>query len=105
MDYGLPYAYVSSMQIMLLLLTCENVIQCLRPALLDIRKMCYQISDTNLFRMEKKHTYTLQEFQDTLFKQQEVQLYIHVKMVQMVDIYVHAHISVLYIFVFVLSNP
>ncbi|KAG7241317.1 hypothetical protein INR49_025751, partial [Caranx melampygus] len=45
--------------------------QCLRPALLDIRKMCYQISDTNLFRTEKKHTYTLQEFQDTLFKQQQ----------------------------------
>uniref|UniRef100_A0A3B4T6A4 Dynein axonemal heavy chain 6 n=1 Tax=Seriola dumerili TaxID=41447 RepID=A0A3B4T6A4_SERDU len=43
----------------------------LSPALLDIRKMCYQISDTGLFRMEKKHTYTLQEFQDTLFKQQQ----------------------------------
>ncbi|XP_023277881.1 dynein heavy chain 6, axonemal [Seriola lalandi dorsalis] len=43
----------------------------LSPALIDIRKMCYQISDTGLFRMEKKHTYTLQEFQDTLFKQQQ----------------------------------
>lgn len=70
MDYGIPYAYVSSMG-MMLLLTYANVIQCLGPALLDIRKMCCQIGETNLFRMEKKHTYTLQEFQDSLFEQQQ----------------------------------
>ncbi|XP_070782457.1 dynein axonemal heavy chain 6 [Enoplosus armatus] len=47
--------------------------QSLSPALVDIRKMCYQISDTGLGHMEKKHTYTLQEFQDIQFKQlQEV---------------------------------
>ncbi|XP_029367943.1 dynein heavy chain 6, axonemal [Echeneis naucrates] len=43
----------------------------LSAALVDIRKMCYQISDTGLFHMEETHTYTLQEFQNTLFKQQE----------------------------------
>ncbi|GAA6230347.1 dynein heavy chain 6, axonemal-like [Lates japonicus] len=41
----------------------------LSPALIDIRKMCYQIRDTGLCHMEKKHTYTLQEFQDAQFKQ------------------------------------
>ncbi|XP_032365374.1 dynein heavy chain 6, axonemal [Etheostoma spectabile] len=47
--------------------------QPLRSALIDIRKMCYQISDTGLFHIEKKHTYTLQEFQDVHYKQlQEV---------------------------------
>ncbi|XP_061765226.1 dynein axonemal heavy chain 6 [Nerophis ophidion] len=33
-------------------------------ALTDVRKMCYHIRTTNLCRIEKKHTYTLQEFQD-----------------------------------------
>ncbi|XP_076584320.1 dynein axonemal heavy chain 6 [Chaetodon auriga] len=46
-----------------------TVSQSLSPALIDIRKMCYQISDTGLCHMEKKHTYTLQEFQDIQFKQ------------------------------------
>ncbi|XP_040003149.1 dynein heavy chain 6, axonemal [Xiphias gladius] len=45
------------------------VSQSLSPALIDIRNMCHQISDTGLCHMEKKHTYTLQEFQDTQFKQ------------------------------------
>lgn len=60
-----------------ILLTFVCVIQSLSPTLMDIRKMCYQISDTCLCHMEKKCTYTLQEFQDIQFKQlQEVQLLI-----------------------------
>ncbi|TDH16419.1 hypothetical protein EPR50_G00020980 [Perca flavescens] len=47
------------------------VSQPLSPALIDIRKMCYQISDTGLCHMEKKHTYTLPEFQDVQYKQQQ----------------------------------
>ncbi|XP_027139394.1 dynein heavy chain 6, axonemal [Larimichthys crocea] len=43
--------------------------QFLCPALIDIRNMCYQVSDTGLCHMKKNHTYTLQEFQDTQFKQ------------------------------------
>ncbi|XP_036933614.1 dynein heavy chain 6, axonemal [Acanthopagrus latus] len=47
--------------------------QSLSPALMDIRKMCYQISDRVLGHMEKNRTYTLQEFQDIQLKQlQEV---------------------------------
>ncbi|XP_029013318.1 dynein axonemal heavy chain 6 isoform X2 [Betta splendens] len=47
--------------------------QSLRPALIDIRKMCYQINDTGSCHLEKTHTYTLQEFQDTISRQfQEV---------------------------------
>ncbi|XP_068444624.1 dynein axonemal heavy chain 6 isoform X2 [Clinocottus analis] len=42
--------------------------QSLGSALIDIRKMCYQISVTGLCHMEKKHTYTLQEFQDIQLK-------------------------------------
>ena len=54
--------------------------QSLRPALLDIRKMCDQISDTGLCHIEKKHTYTLQEFKDIQYKQlQEVPLSIFTK--------------------------
>uniref|UniRef100_A0A7N9AZR1 Dynein, axonemal, heavy chain 6 n=1 Tax=Mastacembelus armatus TaxID=205130 RepID=A0A7N9AZR1_9TELE len=45
------------------------VSQYLGPALIDIRKMCYQLSDTGLCHIEKKHTYTLQEFEDTQFTQ------------------------------------
>ncbi|XP_060941446.1 dynein axonemal heavy chain 6 [Limanda limanda] len=41
----------------------------LSPALIDIRKMSHQISHTSLCHMEKKHTYTLQEFQETQLKQ------------------------------------
>uniref|UniRef100_A0A8C3ADL9 Dynein axonemal heavy chain 6 n=1 Tax=Cyclopterus lumpus TaxID=8103 RepID=A0A8C3ADL9_CYCLU len=52
--------------------------QSLGSALIDIRKMCYQISDIGLCHMEKKHTYTLQEFQETQLKQlQEVKLYMY----------------------------
>lgn len=43
----------------------------LSPALMDIRKMCCQISDTSLCLMKKQHTYTLQEFQSTQFGQQQ----------------------------------
>nr|XP_019939373.1 PREDICTED: dynein heavy chain 6, axonemal [Paralichthys olivaceus] len=43
--------------------------QFLSSALIDIRKMCYQISDTGLCHMEQKHNCTLQQFQDTQFKQ------------------------------------
>ena len=69
---------IRSMDMMFNLLTCVYLLQSLSPALIDIRKMCYQISDTSLCHMEKKHTYTLQEFQDTQLKQlQKVQCYIH----------------------------
>ncbi|KAI9538400.1 Dynein heavy chain 6, axonemal [Dissostichus eleginoides] len=47
--------------------------ECLGPALIDIKKMCYQISDTGLCHIEKEHIYTLQEFREFQFKQlQEV---------------------------------
>lgn len=52
--------------------------------------------------MEKKHTYTLQEFQDAQFKQlQEVQLYIPTKIGP--DIW-HAYICILYVFVNILRK-
>ncbi|XP_072525800.1 dynein axonemal heavy chain 6 [Salminus brasiliensis] len=41
----------------------------LRPALIDIREMCYRISDMGLCRMEKERTYTLQEFQSAQYSQ------------------------------------
>ncbi|XP_028284655.1 dynein heavy chain 6, axonemal [Parambassis ranga] len=45
----------------------------LGPALQDISGLCYQISDTSLCHIEKKHTYTLQEFRDVqLRNMQEV---------------------------------
>ncbi|KAI4873222.1 hypothetical protein NFI96_025127 [Prochilodus magdalenae] len=45
----------------------------LRPALIDIREMCYRISDMGLCRMEKERTYTLLEFQTAQYSQlQEV---------------------------------
>lgn len=73
------WMYVSSVDIMLLL-TFVYVIQSLSPALIDIRKMCYQLSDTGLCHMERKHTYTLQEFKDIQFIQlQEVQMYTYTK--------------------------
>ncbi|KAG9342632.1 hypothetical protein JZ751_016069 [Albula glossodonta] len=43
----------------------------LRPALIDIREMCYRISDMGLCRIEKGRTYTLAEFQSTQHKQLE----------------------------------
>ncbi|KAK5899926.1 hypothetical protein CesoFtcFv8_009352 [Champsocephalus esox] len=47
--------------------------ECLGPALIDIKKMCYQISDTGLCHIEKEHIYTLQEFREFQFQQlQEV---------------------------------
>ncbi|XP_029289697.1 LOW QUALITY PROTEIN: dynein heavy chain 6, axonemal [Cottoperca gobio] len=49
--------------------------QSLSLPLMEIRNMCYQINDIGLCHMEKKHTYTLQEFRDIQFKQlQEVTL-------------------------------
>lgn len=36
--------------------------EALRPALLNIREMCFRISDMSLCKIEKKHTYTLQQF-------------------------------------------
>ncbi|KAL7841172.1 hypothetical protein SRHO_G00248630 [Serrasalmus rhombeus] len=45
----------------------------LRPALIDIREMCYRISDMGLCRIEKNHTYRLQDFQAAQYSQlQEV---------------------------------
>ncbi|XP_051560675.1 dynein axonemal heavy chain 6 [Myxocyprinus asiaticus] len=43
----------------------------LRPALIDIREMCYRISDMPLCRLEKDHTYSLMEFQSAQYKQLE----------------------------------
>uniref|UniRef100_A0A8C4HQX9 AAA+ ATPase domain-containing protein n=1 Tax=Dicentrarchus labrax TaxID=13489 RepID=A0A8C4HQX9_DICLA len=48
-----------------LFITCQSV----SPALIDIRKMCYHISDTGLCHLENKHTYTLHEFQNIQVKQ------------------------------------
>uniref|UniRef100_A0A8C2GSU6 Dynein, axonemal, heavy chain 6 n=1 Tax=Cyprinus carpio TaxID=7962 RepID=A0A8C2GSU6_CYPCA len=43
----------------------------LRPALIDIKEMCYHISDMPLCRIEKDHTYTLKEFQSAQYQQLE----------------------------------
>ncbi|XP_030643583.1 dynein heavy chain 6, axonemal [Chanos chanos] len=43
----------------------------LRPALMNIREMCYRISDMALCRIEKEHTYTLQEFQTAQYTKLE----------------------------------
>ncbi|KAL1282482.1 hypothetical protein QQF64_001285, partial [Cirrhinus molitorella] len=43
----------------------------LRPALVDIKEMCYHISDMPLCRIEKDHTYTLKEFESAQYKQLE----------------------------------
>lgn len=48
-----------------------SVFQSLRPALIDIKEMCYHISDMPLCRLEKNHTYTLKEFQSAQSKQLE----------------------------------
>ncbi|XP_041935143.1 dynein heavy chain 6, axonemal [Alosa sapidissima] len=41
----------------------------LRPALIDIREMCYRISDMGLCRIEANRTYSLKDFQDEQYKQ------------------------------------
>lgn len=43
--------------------------QSLRPALLNVREMCYRISDMGLCKVEKGHTYTLKDFKDAQFTQ------------------------------------
>ncbi|KAK5598659.1 hypothetical protein CRENBAI_006405 [Crenichthys baileyi] len=43
---------------------------CLRAALMEIRKMSCQITDTKLYYVKTDHTYTLKEFYDTQLKQQ-----------------------------------
>ncbi|KAM4809142.1 dynein axonemal heavy chain 6 [Rhinophrynus dorsalis] len=43
----------------------------LRPAILNIQEMCYRISDMGLCRVEKGHTYSLNEFTASQFKQLE----------------------------------
>ncbi|CAK8691447.1 unnamed protein product [Clavelina lepadiformis] len=46
----------------------------LRPALLNVREMCYRIGDMGLCRIEKGYTYRLTQFRDAQFHQlQEVQ--------------------------------
>lgn len=57
------------MLFLLLSLPFLCLLQCLRPALADIWKMCSQISDTGLRHIEQKHTYTLWDFQDIQVKQ------------------------------------
>ncbi|XP_053711973.1 dynein axonemal heavy chain 6-like isoform X3 [Synchiropus splendidus] len=63
------------------LLVARNILQkslfivnkYLSPALVEIRRMCCQISETDLCHLEGRHTYTLTEFQNTQYaKQQEV---------------------------------
>lgn len=47
----------------------------LRPALLNVREMCYRIGDMGLCRIEKGHTYKLHHFSQIQFQQlQEVQI-------------------------------
>ncbi|XP_064645339.1 dynein axonemal heavy chain 6-like [Lineus longissimus] len=41
----------------------------LRPALLNVREMCYRISDMGLCKVEKGHTYSLSEFREAQFEQ------------------------------------
>ena len=44
-------------------------LQSLRPALLNVREMCYRISDMGLCKVEKGHTYMLAEFREAQFAQ------------------------------------
>ena len=55
------------------------VFQSLRPALLNVREMCYRISDMGLCKVQKGHTYTLDEFRDVQFAQLEEVWRDHVK--------------------------
>ncbi|MCJ8749245.1 hypothetical protein PDJAM_G00174240 [Pangasius djambal] len=41
----------------------------LRPALINIRELCYRISDMDLCRIEKQRAYTLEEFQSAQYTQ------------------------------------
>ncbi|XP_077994098.1 dynein axonemal heavy chain 6-like [Glandiceps talaboti] len=41
----------------------------LRPALLNVREMCYRISDMGLCKVEKGRTYTLEHFSEAQFNQ------------------------------------
>lgn len=41
----------------------------MRPALLNIREMCYQISNMSLCKIESGKTYTLEEFKQTQLEQ------------------------------------
>nr|XP_015200901.1 PREDICTED: dynein heavy chain 6, axonemal [Lepisosteus oculatus] len=43
----------------------------LRPALINIREMCYRISDMGLCHIEKDNTYTLEDFRTAQFNQLE----------------------------------
>ena len=43
--------------------------QSLRPALLNVRELCYRISDMGLCKVEKGHTYALEEFKNTQMTQ------------------------------------
>lgn len=45
------------------------IFQSLRPALLNVREMCYRISDMGLCKVEKGHTYALDEFKEAQFTQ------------------------------------
>lgn len=63
----------------------KRYLQSLGPALLDIKKMCYQLTETGLFHIQAKYTYTLAEFQDFQFTQLE-------------EVVVHSYV---YLFLFV----
>ncbi|KAF6019361.1 DNAH6 [Bugula neritina] len=41
----------------------------LRPALLNVREMCFRISDMGLCKVEKGTTYTLRDFKDAQITQ------------------------------------
>ena len=41
----------------------------LRPALLNVREMCFRISDMGLCKVEKGNTYTLKDFKDAQINQ------------------------------------
>lgn len=45
------------------------LLQSLRPALLNIRELCYRISDMSLCRIETRRTHTLEEFQSAQYTQ------------------------------------
>jgi hypothetical protein len=46
-----------------------NFFKSLRPALLNVREMCYRISNMSLCKIEAGKTYTLTEFRATQFEQ------------------------------------